>query len=83
MAGSERILRSGVAVVTVGEWNGGADLDGFVEQVSHLVQDRDDVRRVYVRAADDPPHALRYLVRALDGQARIFGKSVDFSPPSV
>jgi hypothetical protein len=55
-------------------------VDAFVDHVSALVQDRDEVLRVAVQVAGEPSHLLRYLVRVLDRQARAFGKTVDLLP---
>jgi hypothetical protein len=72
---------AGVVLLTLGEWDHDADMDGFVDRVSRLVQDRDDVRCIKVLASGGAPHSLRYLVDALNQQAQIFGKTVDLTRP--
>jgi hypothetical protein len=73
------MIDSGVAVLLVDTLEA-AHVDAFVDRVSALVQDRDEVNHVTVRVAGEPSHLLRYIVRVLDRQARALGKTVDLLP---
>jgi hypothetical protein len=73
------IVGAGVAVLVVDEL-AAASADEFVDHVSTLVQDRDEVSHVAIQAAGEPSHLLLYLVRILDRQARALGKTVDLLP---
>jgi hypothetical protein len=75
---AEETTRSGVAVLRLADWDVG-DLNAFVDTVTHLVQDHDNVRHVEVRVQGEPPRVLAHLVGFLDRQARIFDKTVALS----
>jgi hypothetical protein len=75
---AEKTSRTGVAVLRLGDWDV-RDLNAFVDTVTHLVQDHDNVRRVEVRVQGEPPRVLAHLVGFLDQQARIFDKTVALS----
>jgi hypothetical protein len=48
-----------------------------VETLSRFVLDREDVREITVEM-DERSDTLTYVVRALDRQARVHGKTVEF-----
>ena len=75
---ADEITRSGVAVLRVANWDV-RDLNAFVDTVTHLVQDHDNVRHVEVHVQGSPPRVLAHLVGFLDQQARIFDKTVGLS----
>jgi hypothetical protein len=70
---------AGIAILVVDGLQA-ANVDVFVDEISSLVQDRDDVRHVAVKVSGEPSHLLRYVVSVLDRQARAVGKTVDLVP---
>jgi hypothetical protein len=80
MSLSQVHVESGVVMVTLeDEWTN-ADVITLVDAIGSLIRGDTGVERVLVRVDGETPHALRYVVRLLDREARDWGgKRVEFT----